>query len=92
MPPYDRIHDEYLVYILVGGPLLLLLLWLAVLSRRLTVTTRRLSEQEYQDAVHDFGPVREGHRPVPLFLVVLIVLFVAWAIGYTFYSVEHFPY
>jgi hypothetical protein len=81
-----------LVYILVGGPLLLLLLWLAVLSRRLTVTTRRLSEQEYQDAVHDFGPVREGHRPVPLFLVVLIVLFVAWAIGYTFYSVEHFPY
>lgn len=92
MPPYNQIHAEYLAYILIGGSLLTILLCLAVLSRRLTVTTRPRSETEYQAEVHDFGEVQEGHRPMPLFLVVMLVLFGLWAIGYTVYSGANYPY
>ncbi len=90
MPPYNQIHAEYLAYMLLGGGLLTVLLALAVFSRRLTVTTRKMTDQMYEDGVHDFGEVREGHRPVPLFLIVLLVLFVLWAIGYTVYSATNF--
>jgi len=92
MPPYNQIHAEYLAYMLLGGGLLTLLIVLAVFSRRLTVTTRRLSEQDYEDEVHSFGPVKEGHRPVPLFLIVMLALFVLWAVGYTIYSASNYPY
>lgn len=92
MPPYNQIHAEYLVYMLLGGALLTVLIVLAVFSKRLTVTTRKLSEQEYEDEVHSFGPVKEGHRPMPLFLFVMLTLFVLWAIGYTIYAGTNYPY
>jgi hypothetical protein len=92
MPPYNQIHAEYLAYILLGGSALTLLIWLAVMSRRWTATTRKLSEQDYEAEVHSFGDVQEGHRPVPLFLLTMVVLFVLWAIGYTIYSGANYPY
>ena len=54
---------------------------------------RRKTEQEYEDEIHEFGGgVREGHRPVPLFLVVMLALLIAWAVGYTIYSGSNYPY
>jgi hypothetical protein len=93
MSPYSQIHYEYVTYILLGGVLLTALLWLAVWSRELTFTFRRRSEAEYQEKVHEFGDgIREGHRPVPLFLLVTLVLLIAWAVGYTIWSGDHYPY
>ena len=93
MPPYNQIHAEYILYILLGGTLLAGLIYLAVRSRDLTFTFRRKSEEEYEKEVHEFGDgIREGHRPVPLFLVVMVVLLAAWAVGYTIFSGDHFPY
>jgi uncharacterized membrane protein YhaH (DUF805 family) len=92
MPPYENIHLEYLIYILAGGGLLTGLLWLALKSPEWTVTFRRKSDQDYDNEVESFGEVREGRRPVPLFLMVLLGLFILWAILYTVYSGEHFPY
>lgn len=92
MPPYNQIHSEYLAYMLLGGGVLTVLIFLAVYSRHLTVTTRKLTEQQYEDEVHSFGEVKEGHRPMPLFLILMLSLFVLWAIGYTIYSATNYPY
>lgn len=89
MPPYNRIHSEYFMYILLGGLALALLVWLATWSRSLTARAR-------PEVVHSFGPpddpVTEGNRPVPLFLLVLFGLVLLWAIGYTVYSGTNYPY
>lgn len=92
MPPYNQIHFEYLMYILLGGTVITLLIWLAVMSKRLTVTTRKMNEEDYEAEVHSFGDVKEGHRPMPLFLIVMASLFALWAIGYTIYSGTNYPH
>lgn len=93
MPPYDQIHTDNLYYILLGGLLTVGLVGLAVLSRDLTFTWRRKSEEEYEADVHEFGGgVREGHRPVPLFLVIMLVLFITWAIIYTAHTGTNYMY
>jgi len=92
MPPYSAIHNEYLLYILLGGGLLTALLVLALYSGKWTIGSRRQDDPQQDDQVHEFGGgVREGHGPVPLFLVVMLVLFVIWAIGYTLFAGAHFP-
>jgi hypothetical protein len=82
---------EYLLYALVGAPLVIGLIWLAVRSD-LTVSFRKRSEEELGREVHSFGDVSEGHRPLTLFLAVLLVLFLVWAVAYTLHSGPNFLY
>ena len=92
MPPYSIMHWQYLILFLLGGVLLTGLIWLAVKSPDWTFTFKRKAEEEYEESVHEFGEVKEGHRPMPVFLVTLFVAFVTWALFYTLYSAGNFPY
>jgi hypothetical protein len=91
VPPYDRVHESHVLYILLGGLLLTGLIVLAALSRHLGVG-RPKTEEEHAGEEHEFAEgIREGHRRVPLFIVVMLVLLVLWAVGYTVFSGSHFP-
>ena len=92
MPPYSTMHWRYLIMLLLGGVFLTAMIWLAVKSKDWTFTFRRRSEEESEQDIHEFGEVKEGHRPMPVFLVVLTVAFVVWALFYTLYTAENFPY
>ncbi len=93
MPPYNQIHAEYFWYIILGGLVFTGLVWLAVVSRVYTLGRTIRDEREHDDKPHSFGGgLREGRGRMPIFLWLMLVLFVVWAVGYTLYSAEYFPY
>jgi hypothetical protein len=94
MPLYDMLHWQFLVAVLLGGALLLSLLWLGVRARD-EMPGRddggRPIEPEHEE-IHFFGgpELQEGTRPVPLVITVCFLLFLVWALVYTLMTATGF--
>ena len=76
---------QYLMLAVFGGLLLVLVLVVGYWSYRLTL--RRRTGQEAADAEQDVpeaadGAMQEGHKPVPLVIVLLFAATLVWAVAY----------
>ena len=90
MPPYSWIHLENLWWVLAGGAVVALAIILARGSLAFRFTFRRQTEEEYQRETHTFGDaVSEQNRPVPLFIWLVAVGYLIWAVAYVIYSGIH---
>ena len=72
-------QEQSVVLIVFGGLLLVLLLITAYWSFQLHLARRKereTPETEYADGL------RESNKPVPLFLILLIVVVLVWGIAY----------
>ncbi|MBM4047575.1 MAG: hypothetical protein FJ279_20915 [Planctomycetes bacterium] len=71
---------QYLALALLGGLLLVLVLVVGYWSFRLSLSRRDPEEpgevQEFPDGLS------EGHRPMPLFITLLIVAILVWGVAY----------
>lgn len=86
MPPYTWLHNEWLLLMLGFGLLLAIAVILARGSRVLSFSFTRRSERELEEDVHEFpGGLKEGNRPVPLLIWLLVFAYLPWAIAYTIY-------
>ncbi len=83
MPPYDLINFEYFVMMIGFGLILTAAIMLARGSRLFTFGMTKRTDREIDEDVHDFGDgVREGTRPVPIFIWVVWIGYFIWAVGY----------
>ncbi len=74
---------QYLMLAVFGGLLLVLVLVVGYWSYRLTL--RRKAEQEAaEEDVPEAadGAMQEGHKPVPLLIVLLFAATLVWAVAY----------
>jgi len=87
VPPYDLISERSLILaLLVGGGIAVGII-LARSSRFMSFTARKRSDEEIENDVHEFGDgVSEHDAPVPLFIWLLAVAYLIWAVGYVVYT------
>lgn len=84
MAPYTQLHWEHLVLLLGYGGLVFFGIVLALTGRRLAVGFHKWlhkGEEHYEEFPDG---LREGHGPVPLFLICLYASLVVWALVYIF--------
>ena len=80
---------QYLGLALFGGLILIAILAIALWSYRLQVRAGRVETiDDEEDAAEktvepDEFEHQEGHRPMPLIVVLLIIGLIVWGIGYT---------
>jgi hypothetical protein len=82
MYPYLDIHYEYLILLLGYGGLLFLLIALTIGWSRLRPGGAQDAERATEHLETFPTNVREGHGRIPLFLIVLYVSVVIWALVY----------
>ena len=76
---------QYLMLALFGGLLLVLLLVVGYWSYRLTL--KQQAEEEADGADEDApeaadGAMHEGHKPMPVVIVLLFAAILVWAVAY----------
>jgi hypothetical protein len=72
---------------LAGGLMVATAIILARASRHYSFTLRKRSEAELIEETHTFGDaVKEQNRPVPVFIWLVAIGYVIWAIGYVVFS------
>ena len=87
MPPYTWIHLENVWWVLAGGLIFASAIVLARGSRHFTFTFRKRSDQALDEDVHTFADgVQEQNRPVPLFIWLVSLGYLVWAILYVVFS------
>lgn len=87
MPPYSWIHLENVWWVLGGGLLFTAAIILARTSSQASFTFRKRSDEELEKERHEFaGAVAEHNRPVPIFIWLVAVGLVIWAVAYTVFS------
>lgn len=87
MPPYDLINYEYFVMMIGIGLILTVAVMLARGSRIFNFGSTPRTDREIDEDVHDFGDnVREGTRPVPIFIWFVWIGYFIWALGYVIFS------
>lgn len=92
MPPYDQIHWQYVALALLLGALLVGLVWLAWRAGGEAGWYPKDKPPPERDEVYTFGgqEISEGNRPIPLIILVVLALFLGWALFYTFWSAGNF--
>lgn len=87
MPPYSWIHLERVFWLFGGGALIACAIILARASGYLSFSFAKKSDEELKRDEHDFaGLFKERNGPVPIFIWLLIVGYLAWAVGYVFFA------
>ena len=87
MPPYSWIHLESVWWMWGGGLMVATAIILARASRYYSFTLKRRSEEELQKETHTFADaVEEQNRPVPVFIWLVAIGYVLWAISYVVFS------
>ena len=90
MPPYTWIHLESVWWVLAGGLIVALAIILARGSLDFRFTMRKRNEAEYAQETHRFGDVvSEQNRPVPIFIWLVTIGYVIWAVAYVIFSGTH---
>ncbi|MDJ0766348.1 MAG: hypothetical protein QNJ97_25455 [Myxococcota bacterium] len=90
MPPYDWIHLENTWWVFGGGFIITLAIILARSSAVMSFSMRKQTEEALENETHHFaGIVSEQNRPVPVFIWLVGIGFLAWAVGYTIFSGKH---
>jgi ABC-type Fe3+ transport system permease subunit len=74
-------QKQYLILAVFGGLILLQVLVIGYWSFRLTLSRRRRDQSAEQYREFPDG-LREGNRPMPLFVVLLIAVVLVWGVGY----------
>ena len=83
MPPYDLISFRQFVAMIGIGLGLAIAIALARGSSYLSLSLTKRSDRDVEDSVHEFGGgVRERNAPIPVFIWLLVVVYLCWAVGY----------
>ena len=86
MPPYNWIHIESVFWVLLGGLGVALAIILARGSRSMSFTLKGRSDEDMEKDTHAFaGHVEEQNRPVPVFIWLMLIGYILWAVGYVIY-------
>ncbi len=77
MPPYELLQNQYIILAIFGGVVLVTFLYITI------NTFRIIKEKNETDHINEFPEgVKEGHKPIPLFLIILYIAYFFWAIIY----------
>ncbi|MDP2209692.1 MAG: hypothetical protein Q8K98_13115 [Bacteroidota bacterium] len=77
MPPYEILQEQYILLALLGGTVLVTFLYVAI------NTFRTFKRKEATEKIEKFPEgITEGHKPIPLFLIILYIAYFLWAIIY----------
>lgn len=77
---------QYVGLAILGGLILIAVLAIAYWSHKLNLAARREGEPEPEadESGEEFADgLREGHRPIPLVIMILIPVLILWGLGYT---------
>jgi hypothetical protein len=83
---------QYVGLAIFGGLLLIAIIAIAVWSYRLNLQSQEGENADSpespeigpdEDSVEFQDGFREGHKPMPLILVLIIAFFIIWGLGYT---------
>lgn len=77
MPPYELLQTQYIILAVFGGVILVTFLYIAINTFR---TIKQKHEKEHVDEFPE--GLKEGHKPIPLFLIILYIAYFLWAIIY----------
>ena len=87
MPPYSWIHLESVWWMFGGGLMVALAIILARASSHYSFTLKKRSEEDLKKETHTFGDaVEEQNRPVPVFIWLVAIGYIIWAISYVVFS------
>ncbi len=87
MPPYSWIHLESLFWVLAGGMIVTAAIVLARGSRKWGFSFKKRTDKEIEEEVHQFaGILKEGNRPVPIFIWLVFIGYFIWATAYVVFS------
>lgn len=87
MPPYSWIHLESVFWVLAGGMIFASAIILARGSRVWGFSFKKRSEHQMEEEEYEFvDNLKEGHRPVPLFIWLVFIGYFIWATAYVVFS------
>lgn len=86
MPPYESMQAQDVLFMITVGLGLVIAVALARGSRTLFLAIRKRDLEEEARPTEVAEGIREGHGPIPLFIWVLAIGYLAWAVGYIIYS------
>lgn len=76
MPPYELLQTQYVILAIFGGIILVTFLYIAI-------NTFRTINQKRDEHLAEFPEgIKEGNKPIPLFLIILYIAYFLWAIIY----------
>ena len=82
MPPYSWIHLENLFWVLAGGMAVTAAVVLARGSRRWGFSFKKRTDEEVEEIKEFPDGLKEGNRPVPIFIWLMFIGYIIWAMAY----------
>ncbi len=90
MPPYSWLHMESVWWLLLGGLLFAAAIVLARSSASHSFSFRSRSDEDIKKEVHRFADeVEERNGPAPVFIWMVGLGMLIWAVAYTVHSGVH---